>query len=67
MKSFWIFDMAFNYRASTNFNAFFKINNLNDKFYTEALYNMIPDDVLNPTNWYSAPGRNFQLGVEYKF
>lgn len=67
MKSFWIFDMALNYRASTNFNAFFKINNLNDKFYTEALYNMIPDDVLNPTNWYSAPGRNFQLGVEYKF
>ena len=62
LKTFWLFDTAFNYKATKNINAFLKINNILDKFYTDQMYDMNPDG-----SWYSAQGRNFQIGIEYKF
>ena len=52
-----------NYKANESFRAYFKVRNLFDKWYTDQLYLMDPDS----TNWYSAPGRNYQFGVEYRF
>lgn len=62
LQSFWLYDLAFNYKANKNINTFIKINNLFDKFYTDQMYDMNPDG-----SWYSAQGRNIQVGVEYKF
>lgn len=63
IKNFWIFDATLNYRASKDFGAFIKVSNLEDKFYTDQIYLADPES----TNWYSAPGRNYQMGVEFKF
>lgn len=63
IKNFWIFDLSLNYQASKDFGAFVKVANLGDKFYTDQMYLADPQS----TNWYSAPGRNYQLGFEFKF
>lgn len=62
LKEFALFDLAVNYKPTKNIKAFAKVNNLFDKFYTDQLYDMNPDG-----GWYSAPGRNFQVGLEYTF
>ena len=62
LKTFGLFDLALNYKADKNIKGFIKVNNLFDKFYTDQLYDMDPDG-----SWYSAPGRNFQIGMEYTF
>lgn len=62
LKSFALFDLAVNYKPTKNIRAFAKVNNLFDKFYTDQLYDMRVDG-----SWYSAPGRSFQVGVEYSF
>lgn len=72
MKSFWVVDATLNYQASENVSAYVKVNNLFDKFYTDMLYIANPNITdptkpLNEDNWYPAPGRNFQFGVEFKF
>jgi hypothetical protein len=67
MKSFWVVDATMNYQATENMSAYFKINNIFDKLYTHALYIAIPNVKENTKNWYPAPGRNFQFGMEFKF
>lgn len=67
MKSFWVVDATMNYQATENVSAYFKINNIFDKLYTHALYNANPNVKENTSNWYPAPGRNFQFGMEFKF
>lgn len=62
LKTFWTADVAMNYAPTKNLRVFAKVNNLFDKFYTDQMYDMRPEG-----SWYSAPGRNFQVGVEYKF
>lgn len=61
-KTFWVWDTALNYKIQDNATAFIKINNIFNKFYTDQCYDMNPDG-----NWYSAPGRNFQVGIKYTF
>jgi vitamin B12 transporter len=61
LKTFWVWDLSLNYKVSKSINTFVKCSNIFDKFYTDQCYD------LNPNNWYSAPGRNFQVGVEYSF
>ena len=63
LKSFWLVDFGVNYKATKAVKVFAKVNNLFDKFYTDQPYNMIPES----SGWYSAQGRNFQVGVEYSF
>lgn len=64
-KSFWLCDLNVNYKATDNIKAFFKVNNLFDKLYTDQCNNMTP--LASSSYWYPAPGRNFQVGVEYTF
>ena len=63
-KTFWVFNLALNYRPVKGMNIFVKGNNLFNKMYTETCY-----DMRNPggDGWYSQPGRNFIAGVEYSF
>lgn len=63
LKNFWLFDTYINYKATENCRVFLKVNNIFDKWYTDQLYDMDPDS----TSWYSAPGRNFQAGLEFTF
>jgi len=60
--TFWVWDTAFNYQIQKDTKAFIKINNIFDKFYTDQCYDMDPDG-----EWYSAPGRNVQVGLQYSF
>ena len=61
-KTFWVWDAAFNYQIQDNAKVFLKVNNIFDKFYTDQCYNMDPNSA---TDWYSAPGRNIQVGIKY--
>ena len=61
-KTFWVWDTAFNYQIQDNAKVFLKVNNIFDKFYTDQCYNMDPNSA---TGWYSAPGRNIQVGIKY--
>lgn len=61
--TYWIWDIGINYKPSQDVKVFAKVNNLFDKFYAE---------VSNvgwggPNQWYTAPGRNVLMGVEYSF
>ena len=67
MKNVWVVDLAMNYQATENMLAFVKVNNLFDKLYTHQLFNAILPGEKNPHDWYPAPGRNFQFGMEFKF
>jgi len=60
--TFWVFDVGMNYRPIENVNFFFKCNNLFNRLYTEQSYELDPNKA-----WYSAPGRRFEVGVEYSF
>lgn len=66
-NTYWVWDMGVNYQATKELKAFVKINNIFDKFYAEhsnARYNWskTPDG-----QWWSAPGRNIRIGMEYSF
>lgn len=63
LKTFWICDLSLNYRADDSIKGFVRVNNVFDKFYTDQLY--IADPATS--NWYSQPGRNYQVGIEYTF
>lgn len=62
--NFWVWDLAANYKANDQFTVFAKLNNIFDQFYTDVASGYgTPDG----NYWYSAPGRNFQVGMTYKF
>lgn len=61
--SFWVWNIGANYQIHSNANIFAKVNNIFDQFYTTTTsYVSGPD-----TFWYSAPGRNYELGVSFQF
>ncbi|BBB91829.1 MAG TPA: TonB-dependent receptor [Methylomusa anaerophila] len=62
-KNFWVWDLAVNYKASDTVRVFAKVNNIFDKFYAEQGTDGNPSQ----TYWYSAPGRNYQIGMQYSF
>lgn len=62
-NTYWIWDIGINYQPTQEIKLFAKVNNIFDKFYAE---------VSNvgwgaPGQWYTAPGRNVLMGVEYSF
>lgn len=61
--NFWVWDLAANYNANDQLTVFAKLNNIFDQFYTDIGTSTDPQG----TGWYSAPGRNFQVGMTYKF
>lgn len=62
--TYWVFDLGMNYKPSKVINIYAKCNNLFDRLYTEQRACLLPE---TGTSWYSAPGRNFEVGVEYTF
>ncbi|BBB91840.1 TonB-dependent receptor plug domain-containing protein [Methylomusa anaerophila] len=61
-RTYWIWDVAMNYKTTDMINIFARVNNIFDTMYTDMSYELNPNSA-----WFSAPGRNFQVGVEYTF
>lgn len=61
--SYWVWDLAADYKMDNGFTVFGRVNNIFDQFYTDIGTSDDPDDL----GWYSAPGRNFVAGVSYEF
>lgn len=62
--TYWVFDLGMNYKPTKDLNIYAKCNNLFDRLYTEQRACLLPE---TGTSWYSAPGRSFEVGVEYTF
>lgn len=60
--NFWVWNLSANYNANDQFTVFAKLNNIFDQFYTDIGTSADPRAV-----WFSAPGRNFEVGMSYKF
>ena len=63
-KSYWLCNLGVNYRPVEGMNVFLRLNNLFNRMYTEQCYDMRTP---GGNGWYSQPGRNFLMGVEYTF
>lgn len=64
---FWVWDAGVNYGIpQTGFTVFAKVNNIFDQFYTDvgssSGFNYSAYEY-----WYSAPGRNYEVGVSFQF
>lgn len=64
--TYWVADLAANVRVTPDVTVFGRVNNLFDVFYAEhsnarANWGGLPDE------WWTAPGRNYQFGVEMRF
>ena len=61
--NYWIWDLAANYQFSKEATLFARINNIFDQFYTDwTTYCTGPYG-----SWYSAQGRNFEVGLQFQF
>lgn len=67
-NTYWIWDLAMNYKVTKDTRAFLRINNLFDKFYAEMSNSYTGASYGgHPNEWYTSPGRNYQVGVQYQF
>ncbi len=60
--SFWVWDLAANYKVTPEITVFGRLNNIFDQFYTDIGTSYDPQ-----YSWYSAPGRNFEVGLQFQF
>jgi vitamin B12 transporter len=61
--TYWVWDASINYKITKEAKAFIKVNNIFDKYYAE-LSNVAYG---SPGDWWSSPGRNYQIGIQYQF
>lgn len=61
--NYWVWDVVANYQFAKGATLFARVNNIFDQFYTDVGSSNGPDDMY----WYSAPGRNFEIGLQYQF
>ncbi len=61
INSYWVWDLAVNYKVTKDTKAFIKVNNVLDKYY--AIYG----DDTKIMDVYTCPGRNYQIGIQYQF
>lgn len=67
-SSYWVWDMAANYHFTKNATLFARVNNIFDQFYTDVGSSYGPSaDPTQWQDWYSAPGRNFEVGMQFTF
>lgn len=66
--NYWVWDMAANYHFTKNATLFARVNNIFDQFYTDvgSFYGNDADPS-RALGWYSAPGRNFEVGMQFTF
>ena len=60
--NYWVWDLAANYQFTKEATLFAKVNNIFDQFYTDVGSSQDPYG-----SWYSAPGRNFEIGLQFQF
>ena len=60
--NYWVWDLAANYQFTKEATLFAKVNNIFDQFYTDIGSSADPYG-----SWYSAPGRNFEIGLQFQF
>lgn len=66
--NYWVWDLAANYQFTKEATLFARVNNIFDQFYTDVGTSYGPN--ANPASyqsWYSAPGRNFEVGLQFQF
>lgn len=61
--NYWVWDVAANYQFAKGATLFARVNNIFDQFYTDVGSSYGPDTL----HWYSAPGRNFEIGMQFTF
>ena len=61
--NYWVWDLAANYQFTKEATLFARINNIFDQFYTDVGSSHDP----YTNSWYSAPGRNFEVGLQFQF
>lgn len=61
--NYWVWDVAANYQFAKGATLFARVNNIFDQFYTDVGSSSGPDKMY----WYSAPGRNFEIGMQFTF
>lgn len=61
--NYWVWDLAANYQFTKEATLFARVNNIFDQFYTDVGTSSSPD----AKYWYSAPGRNFEIGLQFQF
>ena len=61
-KNYWVWDTVVNYQITPQAQLYVKLNNIFNQFYTETgTYSSYGE------YWYSAPGRNYEAGVNFRF
>lgn len=61
--NYWVWNLAANYQIRPEITVFGRLNNIFDQFYTDVTsYCNGPEG-----SWYSAPGRNFEIGLQFQF
>ena len=66
--NYWVWDLAANYQFTKGATLFAKVNNIFDQFYTDVGSAYGPNaDPSKRQYWYSAPGRNFEIGLQFQF
>lgn len=65
-KTYWITDVSANYHVSDRMTVFGRVGNLFNVFYAENS-NARGQWYGDPGEWWTAPGRNFQVGMEVTF
>lgn len=62
-STYWITNISANYRVNDDFTIFGRVNNIFDVYYAE----MSNVAYGGSRDWWTMPGRNYQLGVEVSF
>ena len=66
--NYWVWDLAANYQLTKEATLFARVNNIFDQFYTDIGSSWGPNgDPLQYQSWYSAQGRNFEVGLQFQF
>lgn len=60
--NYWVWDLAANYQFTKEATLFARVNNIFDQFYTDIGSSQDPYGT-----WYSAPGRNLEIGLQLQF
>ena len=61
--NYWVWDLAANYQFTKDATLFARLNNIFNQFYTDVGSSTSPYD----SYWYSAQGRNFEVGLQFQF
>lgn len=67
--NYWVWDLAANYQFTKEATLFARVNNIFDQFYTDTT-SWCSGPNANPLwqeGWYSAQGRNFEVGLQFQF